>query len=753
MTSFSAPQTVTNDGLDQTITGVATDLAGNTNSVTVHINLDKTAPDITYSLSPLPNADGWNNQAVTVTFQCNDATSGIASCSDPVTVSAESSDQAVTGTAVDKAGNVSQVTADVRLDLTAPTIAYTLAPAPNTNGWNNTDVIVSFTCNDLLSGIKTCPDPVTVSTEGQSQQVTGTTVDYAGNTASVTAVISLDRTPPTIGHSLDHAPNTNGWNNTPVTVTYSCNDALSGIATCPGQVSQSADGIYDLADTTVDKAANTATDPFELKIDKTLPTITYAVSPAPNAQGWNNGDVTVTFTCHDDTSGIAFCTSIQTVSTEGGNILVQGKAIDNAGNEQDIIVPVKLDKTNPSITYQVTPAPNAHGWYKGDATVTFTCTDPAGDSLDPTSASGVDSCPGPVPVSSEGSNQPVTGTVTDNAGNTSSVTVYINLDKTSPTITPTITPAPNANGWNHSTVTVSFTCSDALSGIDFCEPPATIDWEEANIQLAARATDKAGNSTDITVPIKIDETAPTIASVLWDTNPLMQGQNTTLTAFVTDTLSGLAHVYYSIEGGTPQPMTYDTASGSWKAAFGSTLPVGTYNVGVWAVDNADNAGPPLTDVLAVTNAANGHVSGHAWVTPSTGDVLPIALDTDPNPLTKMVVGFSGQQGATTSVDVHYIIQNNQDEFDFSSTRVDWVVVPDSTHASILVHGNLTTYVGGVQTVTTDMALRLDITLGADGTADQVMLKFWSSNQNAASDPPLYQTNDADLPNQSHLIIS
>jgi len=161
--------------------------SGASNSVGVLV--DRTPPVITYTPSPAANSNGWNNSDVTVTFHCSDTDgSGVASCTDPVTLHDEAAGQTVTGTATDNAGNTANVTATVNIDKTDPAISYSVAPAPNANGWNNSDVTVTFACDDVLSDITSCTQPVIVSTDGASQVVTGTAIDKAGNTNTVTVM-------------------------------------------------------------------------------------------------------------------------------------------------------------------------------------------------------------------------------------------------------------------------------------------------------------------------------------------------------------------------------------------------------------------------------------------------------------------------------------------------------------------------------------------------------------------------------------
>jgi hypothetical protein len=80
----------------------------------------------------------------------------------------------------------------------APTIVATINPKPNENGWNNTDVIVSFACDDMLSGIATCTAPVTLTADGHDQVVSGVAIDHAGNTKNIEITVRIDKDPPHI---------------------------------------------------------------------------------------------------------------------------------------------------------------------------------------------------------------------------------------------------------------------------------------------------------------------------------------------------------------------------------------------------------------------------------------------------------------------------------------------------------------------------------------------------------------------------
>src|SRR5207244_5397081 len=86
--------------------------------------------------------------------------------------------------------------------LAKPTISAARAPAPTADGWKATDVTVTFTCDDPLSSLVACPAPVTVSTEGAGQSVTGSSATKGGDTVSATlGGISIDKTNPLVTYA------------------------------------------------------------------------------------------------------------------------------------------------------------------------------------------------------------------------------------------------------------------------------------------------------------------------------------------------------------------------------------------------------------------------------------------------------------------------------------------------------------------------------------------------------------------------
>ena len=560
-----------------TVNCSATDAAGNTANGSFSVTVaDTTAPVIAAHGDETAEATGptgaIRNYTSPATSDAVDGT-GVATCSPASGSTFPLGETVVTCNASDAAGNAATPTTfKVKVvDTTDHTIAFDSRTPANAEGWNKDDVTVNWTCSDAV-GVLAATVSQTVSTEGEDQSATGTCTDTSGNTASDTQHgINIDKTAPSISANRVPAANANGWNKTDVTASYNASDALSGLASpATDSFVFSSEGAGQFHTFTVsDKAGNTASATVsDVNIDKTAPSISGATDRAANAAGWYNADVTVSFSCNDALSGIASCSSPQTLG-EGANQSASGTTTDQAGNSANTTVSgINIDKTKPTISAAAMTSPNGNGWYNGDVTVKFTCDD---------TLSGIPggTCPGDQLLNSEGAAVASTAqTVIDTAGNTSdpSNVVTVSIDKTPPTANATASPAANANGWNNSAVTVSFSGSDALSDIDFCDEDAVLSSEGAGQLASGTCTDKAGNvSAPAGTTVNIDLTAPNVALVGGPANG--------------------ATYYFGAVPAAPTCNASDALSGLVApcSVSGYSNAIGAHTVSTSATDKADNS--------------------------------------------------------------------------------------------------------------------------------------------------------------------
>ena len=286
-------------------------------------------------------------------------------------------------------------------DRTAPTISASRSPVANGFGWNNTDVTASYTASDLGSGLDASSPTTgsyTFAAELAGQSHTFTVTDLAGNSAEATiSDVNIDKTAPAVTATPAPSANANGWNNTNVTVTFTATDALSGIDSCLDPTVLSTEGAnQSAAGSCTDKAGNSAPATASgINIDKTVPEVSASRLPAANAFGWNNTNVTASYTASDVLSGLS--------SPAGGSHLFDAEGAgqshtftvtDLAGNSAEATISdVNIDKAAPAVTATPAPSANANGWNNTNVTVTFTATD---------ALSGIDSCLDPTVLSTEG---------------------------------------------------------------------------------------------------------------------------------------------------------------------------------------------------------------------------------------------------------------------------------------------------------------------------------------------------------------
>jgi hypothetical protein len=379
---------------------------------------DTTPPVITPNVSGTLGDNGWYVSDVSVSWTVTDPESAITSkvgCN-PTTINTDTSGTTLTCSAT-SAGGTSSQSVTIKRDATPPTISGVAAPAPNAAGWNNTDVTVSFTCGDSMSGVASCGPDQTLSGEGSGQSATGTAVDNAGNSASTTVSgINIDKTPPILSGSRAPLANANGWNSTDVTVSFSCSDTLSGVDTAPlsPQVVSSEGTGQSRSATCTDTAGNSASATVGgINIDKTAPTASASASPGPNANGWNNTDVTMSFSGADALSGVDFCSAPVTLSSEGAGQSASGTCTDRASNVSAPATAsgINIDKTPP--TFGACPAGGPFLLNSGLHSVGPIAVDATISGLN----AGLSTLSGSVDTSSVGTKS-VTFTAVDNASNT-----------------------------------------------------------------------------------------------------------------------------------------------------------------------------------------------------------------------------------------------------------------------------------------------------------------------------------------------
>ena len=539
------------EGSNQSHTFSFVDKAGNTNSVTVSgINIDLTKPTATTTV-PAANANGWYDAPVTVSYTPSDALSGVDGAkSDLLTFqfTGEGSNQSHTFNFVDKAGNTNTISVSgINIDLTKPT-ATTTVPAANANGWYDAPVTVSYAATDVLSGVdgaKSDAVSFVFSSEGSNQSHTFNFMDKAGNTNSVTVSgINIDLTKPTATVTVPPADSW-GWYDAPVTVSYAATDALSGVDAAKSDLLSfqfTGEGAAQSHTFNfVDKAGNTNSVTVSgINIDLTKPTATVTVPPA-DSWGWYDAPVTVSYAPVDALSGVDGAKSDPlsfVFSSEGAAQSHTFNFVDKAGNTNSVTVSgINIDLTKPTATTTV-PAANANGWYDAPVTVSYTPSD---------ALSGVDAAKSDLlsfQFTGEGAAQSHTFNFVDKAGNTNSVTVSgINIDLTKPTATTTV-PAANGNGWYDAPVTVSYTPSDALSGVDAAKSDLLtfqFTGEGSNQSHTFNFVDKAGNTNSVSVSgINIDLTKPTATTTV----PAANGNGwydapVTVSYAATDVLSGV----------------------------------------------------------------------------------------------------------------------------------------------------------------------------------------------------------------------
>lgn len=239
---------------------------------------------------------------------------------------------------------------------------------------------------------------------------------------------------------------------------------------------------------------------------------------------------------------------------------------DNSDPNGDFRLRISIvDGTPPAIVPSIAGTLGGGGWYVSDVTVSWSVADPESAVL---STSGCNT----TTLTADTAGTTLTCTATS-AGGTDAESVTIKIDQTVPSINASRSPDANEHGWNNTDVTVSFVCSDALSGIAFCTSPVTLTDEGAGQSATGTATDVAGNEASATLDgINIDKTPP---SVVYTGNAVTYtiDEQIAITCSAADALSGV-----------------DSDTCADISGLASAFPLGTNTYSATALDLAGNQG-------------------------------------------------------------------------------------------------------------------------------------------------------------------
>ncbi|WP_334036445.1 BapA/Bap/LapF family large adhesin [Alteromonas macleodii] len=589
---------------DFTVTATATDSAGNTANANTTGNVDSEAPLLTLDTQGAtsdvtPTITGTSDVApstlVTITvvdangnsqsFQAAVQADGTFSADVPSALA--EGDFTVTATVSDAQGNTATANeTNGTIDTQAPIV--TVNPLDSGNDTTpvisgNTDLpegaVVVITVTDSNGDTQTIN--VLVDADGNfatevlsplpegdySVEVTAT--DDAGNSTTATEDGgNIDTTAPVLtlnpqGTGNDETPNISGSTDLAPgsTVTLTVTDSAGNTQTFDAIVDANGDfsadvpnaipdGSYTVTASASDDAGNTTTTSDTGTLDTSAPALTL------------DAQVTVS----DTTPTISGTTDLPAGST------VTLSVTDSAGNTQTFSA---LVDASGNFSADV-PAPLA----EGDYSVTATATDSNGNSASVTDNNGiVDTVPPVISLDALGSNNDTTPTISGTTDLAAGESVTLSLTDNAGN-TQTVTATVDANG--------NFTV----------DVPAAL--AEGDYTVTATATDDAGNSASVNATGTIDTTAPTLTldpqGLGNDTTPTISGstdlaEGSVVSLVITDSAGNIQTITATVD-----------AAGNFTADIPAALAEGSYSVEATATDEAGNSTSVLDNsgVIAIT---------------------------------------------------------------------------------------------------------------------------------------------------------
>jgi hypothetical protein len=325
-----------------------------------------------------------------------------------------------------------------------------------------------------------------------------------------------------------------------------------------------------------------------------------SVTITGNDFGSSQGSGTVTFGGVSATPTSWTSSSITVPVPSGaatGNVVVTVSSLPSNG--VNFTVPpaiIGLSTSVGAIQQSIMVSGSGFGPSEGPSTITFN-----GVSASPTAWSAT-SITVPVPVGASSGN--IVVTVGGYASNPASFVVAV-----PPTISASVSPSPNAQGWYTSFATVTFTCTAGSAQITSCTPPQVVTTQGQNQVVTGTVTDANGFSLSASATVSLELVQPAVTVTTPTDQTTVSSSSVSVSGSVSGSLTAVSNITCN---GTVVPVT----SGAFSCNI--SLNPGVNLLMINATDAAGNlAGARLHVIYPATLAAPMSLS----VTPANANVL------------------------------------------------------------------------------------------------------------------------------------
>ena len=637
-----------------------TDKAGNTATRKYTIKINKDAPTAgKLVVDGTLGENGWYTSNVKLSV--NDV-AGVTSTLNITEITSDTAGTEVVMTSKNNTtGAVSVTKYTVKIDKTKPTVGeLVISGTKGDNGWYKSNVTFSVkNGSDSMSGhSKTTSSITSITKDTTGTKVVVTTKDKAGNTATKTYTVMVDKTAPVAGTlTISGTKGVGDWYLSDVTLKVNDgSDATSGhnsTTSSHTSVTGNTSGTK-VTVTTKDNAGNIATREYTIKIDKNKPAAgTLVIDGTLGENEWYTSDVKLSV---NDPTGVTSTLNVTEITgdTAGTEVVMTSK--NNATGAVNVTkYTVKIDKTKPTVGELVISGTKGdNGWYKSN--VTFSVKN-GSDSMSghASTTSSISS------ITSDTKGTKVVVTTKDMAGNTSTKEYTVKMDKTAPIPgTLTISGTKGLGEWYLSDVTLTVNNgSDSTSGHASTTSTHTrVVGNTSGTEVTVTTKDNAGNTATRKYTIRIDKNEPTAGTLIidgtlgengWYTSDVklsasdVNGVTSTLniTEITSDT-SGTEVVMTSKNNatGAVKVTNYTVKVDKTKPTIGELVISGTKGNNGWYKSNV---------TFSVKNGSDS-MSGHATTTSSISSITSDTKGTKVTLTTKDNAGNTSTKEYTIKMD-------------------------------------------------------------------------------------------------------